>query len=187
MFEMLEKRCLMAGITVTGTPDADVIAVRINPNNTRMVQVTLNGVDSYYTSVTSITVSGGTGDDDINIWQEVLVATVISGNAGHDTIRGGGGPDQITGNAGNDVIYGGLSSDTINGNDGGDYIDGGDGNDILIGSTGSDDIYAGSDTSDTDAVYQNDSTNADDGYIDELFVVPATTYYKTSRDTLSFY
>ena len=115
MIESLESRQMFANVVISGTPDADVITIGINPNNSQFMQVFVNGAESDYAAVTSIQVSGGTGNDQISVINDITVATVISGNAGNDTITAGGGPDQITGNAGNDVIYGGKGDDDING------------------------------------------------------------------------
>lgn len=187
MIETLESRQLFATVVIAGTPDADVITVGINANNSQFMQVFVNGAESNYAAVTSIQISGGTGNDQISVISDITVPTVISGNAGYDTITAGGGADQITGNAGNDVIYGGKGDDVINGGDGGDYINGGDGDDTLVGGLGPDDIYGGGKLTDSDSLYQNDGTNADDGAVDDLYGTWSSSFFKTSRDTATIY
>ena len=52
---------------------------------------------------------------------------MIFGNAGNDTITGGGGADLLVGGAGNDTVTGGLSDDVLVGGTGNDILTGGGG------------------------------------------------------------
>ncbi|HEX8324286.1 MAG TPA: hypothetical protein VF595_10270 [Tepidisphaeraceae bacterium] len=182
MIETLEGRRLFAGLTVNGTAGDDQILVRIHADTMQFVTLTVNGDVSYHTSVTSVTVSGGTGNDVIFVGSEISVACVLSGNSGHDTITGGRGADHITGNNGNDLIYAGGGNDIVVGNDGGDSLYGEDGNDILYGGLGSDYLYGGTKWSDDDTIYQNDTSNTEDGSYDELWGTDASNFIKTRAD-----
>ncbi|WP_372395100.1 calcium-binding protein [Azospirillum sp. HJ39] len=75
------------------------------------------------------------------------------GEAGNDTILGGGGSDSLFGGTGDDSLSGGGGNDSIDGEDGDDNIEGGDGadtlhgragNDTLDGGAGNDTLYSGS-------------------------------------------
>src|ERR1700712_1549434 len=120
--EAVESRRMFANILITGTPGDDTISVSSNPV---FVTVNMNGVNTNYSAVRSITISGGTGNDSITIQDSLGIGAAISGNSGNDTIMGGGGNDTITGNNGSDFISGGEGNDYIFGNDGVDYLDGG--------------------------------------------------------------
>ena len=85
-------------------------------------------------------VEGGLGND-----------TVITGNGrdvitdagGDTTVHAGGGSDTITVAGGNSSLYGEDGDDVIHGGSGRDYIEGGRGNDRIFGHDGGDVIYAG--------------------------------------------
>ena len=126
--EEVEPRRMFAAVTVQGTDANDNISVTISGP---AVVVTLNGVPTSYTAVRSISISGGNGNDTINVDGVITVGCAISGNAGNDTIYGGSGNDSITGNNGSDVIMGYDGDDVISGNDGADQLDGGAGNDSV--------------------------------------------------------
>lgn len=72
-----------------------------------------------------------------------LIALIVDGGAGNDTITGGDGNDVLSGGDGNDIINGGRGSDTIflgagddtfiwNPGDGNDTVEGQDGNDAMF-------------------------------------------------------
>ena len=111
LFESLESRCLKTAINWAGTSAADTISVDIDSSNPNLVDVTQNGVVTQYSSVRSISVSGGGGNDTITIGNSITIGCAISGNAGSDTIVGGFGNDSITGNAGADSINGSAGDD----------------------------------------------------------------------------
>lgn len=106
---------------------------------------------------TSITVTGGTGND------------TLTGGTGNDNISGGAGNDTITVAAGgNNTVDGGAGNDSITGGAGNDVITGGDGNDTIVGAAGNDNLSggAGDDTfvfnTWTD-ITANDTINGGDG------------------------
>ena len=89
-------------------------------------------------------ITGSTGNDSLS---GLDGADTISGGDGNDTINGGTGADIISGGTGNDaisgiggfdLIYGGSGNDSLTGNNGNDTIVGGFGNDSLAGSGGND-------------------------------------------------
>jgi Ca2+-binding RTX toxin-like protein len=89
-------------------------------------------------------ITGSTGNDSLS---GLDGADTISGGDGNDIISGGNGADIISGGTGNDaisgiggfdLIYGGSGNDSLTGNNGNDTIVGGFGNDSLAGSGGND-------------------------------------------------
>jgi len=62
----------------------------------------------------------------------------LTGGAGHETLRGGYGPDTIFGGAGHDLLIGDSGDDWLSGAAGNDTLFGGDGDDSLIGWLGAD-------------------------------------------------
>jgi Ca2+-binding RTX toxin-like protein len=94
-----------------------------------------NGDDTIYTSSTVTTVAiGGVGNDTIYSFGET------HGGDGNDTIVLGETYSYysiVTGDAGDDTITGNLQDDRISGGDGADTIDGGDGNDTLYSDVSS--------------------------------------------------
>ncbi len=62
----------------------------------------------------------------------------LTGNAGHNTIKGMGGNDRLMTGAGNDTGYGGVGNDTIMGQGGNDVLVGEAGRDVLSGGLGAD-------------------------------------------------
>ncbi len=63
---------------------------------------------------------------------------VLYGKGGDDTLDGGTGDDILYGEAGADLLYGGAGNDLLYGGDGNDILDGGAGNDNIRGELGSD-------------------------------------------------
>jgi serralysin len=63
---------------------------------------------------------------------------VITGGAGHDTLRSGGGNDTINGSAGNDWLLGEGKRDYLYGWTGNDLLDGGGDRDRMVGGSGND-------------------------------------------------
>jgi Ca2+-binding RTX toxin-like protein len=148
--EPLEGRRLLAGTTavltgsalaVTGRPNDDKITIT-EANSNVVVKSGTQQIGSFASSsVKSIVVNGGKGDDAITVSLVTTGTTVtISGGVGNDTITGSGNVDLIYGNAGNDIILGLAGNDTIYGNGGNDSINGGLGDDVLVGGSGSDSI-----------------------------------------------
>jgi Ca2+-binding RTX toxin-like protein len=93
-------------------------------------------------------VSGGDGEDDLSACDPCRVT--LAGDAGNDTISGGGGrfggleggegDDVIAGGSQADWIAGGPGNDTIGGGGGYDQIEPGPGSDVVDGGAGDDSI-----------------------------------------------
>ena len=83
------------------------------------------------------------GDENSNSLNGTMVADLIYGKEGNDSISSGRGNDLIYGGADNDTIHGDEGDDIIYGDEGDDYLDGGSGDDILIDSDGDDSFVFG--------------------------------------------
>ena len=110
-----------------------------------------------FTSLTSISVDTGDGDDTITGAADV--SNVLSGGDGNDSITGGSAGDTLLGNDGQDTIDGGAGNDDINAGDGDDLVMARDGDDTVTGDDGDDTIFGGA---------GNDSVIANNG-ADSLF------------------
>jgi Ca2+-binding RTX toxin-like protein len=154
----LEDRKLLASVSLSGTelliqgnPTDDTISLIGNTNSPEFT-VSVAGEPSLTQTfqndqITKVTVFAGDGDDFVANTLEV--PTVIYGQGGNDTLRGGyaddiinggDGNDDILGRTGNDVLNGQNDDDTISGGYGNDTITGGLGNDVLSGDQGDDQI-----------------------------------------------
>src|SRR5258706_5637964 len=89
-------------------------------------------------SVASVLIDGGDGDDVLTLAGPVPHATLfggegfdtLTGGDGDDLLQGGNGWDHLNGGAGNDDLMGGADNDLLNGGDGADVLSGGDGEDV---------------------------------------------------------
>lgn len=68
----------------------------------------------------SVTMTGGAGDDTLTSDSASTKADTINGGAGNDTITGAGGADILNGGEGNDIITGGAGADQLTGGAGND-------------------------------------------------------------------
>lgn len=122
---------------------------------------------------TTLTISGGDGDDDLTGGDGNDVITGGSGNdtlkagAGNDTVDGGSGADDVSGGDGSDVVVGGGGSDVLKGGDGADTVDGDAGGDTLSGGEGSDTVNGGEGNDRLKGGGNDDDVNGDAGR-DEL-------------------
>jgi hypothetical protein len=109
------------------------------------------------TGLTSITVSGGNGDDVISAGGTLPATAVLVGDAGNDlldasqattgvNLTGGAGNDTLLGGAGNDTLDGGAGDDVFGGNGGIDNLGGGVGASLgdvlLLHGTSNDDAFS---------------------------------------------
>jgi Ca2+-binding RTX toxin-like protein len=96
----------------------------------------LSGNDRLYTSYGDDSVIGGSGNDIIQPFPNVLPA--FDDGAGFDTLFGGSGNDAILGGTEKDLLDGEKNNDTLFGGGGVDLMRGGEGADVLVGdySTG---------------------------------------------------
>jgi Ca2+-binding RTX toxin-like protein len=90
-----------------------------------------------------VVITGGAGDDSINISESVPAGVKVraNGNAGSDTLSGGPGDDVLEAGEnyngpddGNDTLIGNAGSDVLYADPGADQLDGGPGNDLLVSS-----------------------------------------------------
>lgn len=147
--ESLEPRQLLAATltangtwNITGTSGNDEIYVARDDVDPSVLLAEINGriVDEQYAAdVKSIQISGGAGNDHIQIEEaagKITTPTLLRGDDGNDVIVGGSGNDTIYGGRGNDRLSGNAGNDRIFGDDGDDYLNGGTGDDVLNGGTG---------------------------------------------------
>lgn len=166
---MLEARQLLTGVTfgfdgstldVRGTASADSINIHLVDQEVRVNGI---AVDLVLNDLQNIRVSGGGGDDYINLSSietssnslsglSFLQDVFIAGGAGSDTIIGsrtgdrifgGSGEDRIFGQLGDDLVYGGRDNDTIYGGRDNDRLFGELGEDRIFGELGTDTIRGG--------------------------------------------
>jgi Ca2+-binding RTX toxin-like protein len=118
---------------------------------------------NYSNSNVDVVISGGDGDDRLDLDDASDSDGLLFGDSGSDTIDGGSESDHLFGGSGNDLLtgwtgsfdylYGGSGNDKIYGfwfsghpeeaNDVTDYLFGGVGNDRLFGNYGGDDLHGG--------------------------------------------
>ena len=104
--------------------------------------INLSGVlAADFTSLASINVNGGNGDDSILGSNDF--ADNLFGDDGRDTLDGQGGDDTLDGEDGADLITGSTGNDSIDGGDGADTIDAGTGNDTVNAGNGADGVVLG--------------------------------------------
>ena len=133
-------------LTVTGTPDGDVIALRLRPGlpGTLVVDVDDDGSEDFKLDrarFTTIVVNAGDGADTVLVDEANGVFTTQETT----TLHGEGGADALSGDVGSLTLDGGPGDDTIGGSDAPDTILGGDGADTLDGNRGEDVVLAGAD------------------------------------------
>ncbi|MGA2229987.1 MAG: FG-GAP-like repeat-containing protein [Tepidisphaeraceae bacterium] len=147
----------------TGTPGSDTILAHTNAADTSVI-LKINSVKKSepISQVSLVSLSGGAGNDSINVKPGVPLA-IVNGNGGNDTINasnsaqdfllGGAGNDLIegvgggvsaNGGGGNDTILAGAGNGaTLNGGAGDDSVAGGPGSDLLIGGAGVNTLVGG--------------------------------------------
>jgi parallel beta-helix repeat protein len=140
-------------LSVQGTAGNDTISV--SSNGTQLT-ATVNGQNSgpyLLSQITSISIFGQSGNDNIAIGANVPAVlvkggrgndTIIASNDVGDTLNGGAQSDSIVGGNGDDSIYGSYGNDTLIGGVGHDTLVSGNGNNKLEGGLGSDSLVGGS-------------------------------------------
>ena len=137
-------------LRITGSPRADVIALRLNAAIRDQLQVDVGNdgtADDTFDlgTVRAIDIEAGNGNDTVTIDQvngafTTTEPTRIDGGNGDDILNGGSGAEILDGGNGDDVIDGNGGADTAflgNGDD--TFIwDPGDGSDVVEGGRGSD-------------------------------------------------
>jgi hypothetical protein len=136
-------------MTVTGTAEADTIALRLKAGapNTIQVDVGSDGTAEFEfdrATFDRIQVLAGDGDDTVSIDQVngafADETTTLDGGTGNDVIRGGDGNEAIRGDVGDDDIDGNRGADRADLGAGDDSFtwDPGDGSDAIEGQAGVD-------------------------------------------------
>ncbi len=131
-------------------------------------KITLNGFfvnddpATGYNPVQQVQFSDGT------VWSAAdVVARMLVGTAGPDTLVGTLNDDVIAGGDGNDSVNGRDGHDSLSGGAGDDILSGYNGNDVLDGGAGNDLLYAGQGNDTLDGGAGNDTLEGDVG--DNLF------------------
>ena len=182
-FEPLESRRVLAALvdvdftggvlTIVGSNKSDKIFVDSDGTN---LTVTANGVTESFslaptdprdpstgTTVSSISVDGGNGNDWIRFGLGITADATIFGGNGNDRIFSGGGNDTIDAGAGNDRVRGGAGNDTIFLWQGNDWAWGEDGDDKIYADIGNDKIFGDAGNDELWAWNGNDALNGGDG------------------------
>ena len=166
-----EAKCHGKKATYVGTGGDDVISDETEDYGRNPVFVLGDGDDDlqmglgYGARLDSLTVCGGSGDDEIEIYQWVgehseilldggldddfvgnngdlrysdLARLTLIGSDGDDTLRGGNSNDSIAGGRGDDTAYGLGGRDRLVGGNGADQLHGQRGSDVLVGGRGND-------------------------------------------------
>ena len=130
-------------LIITGSDGDDGIVVRPDGDNILVTGLAPGTFTFPASEIDNITINGGDGDDNIRVFNAIVVDAVISGGAGNDIIRGGGGNDTINGDDGNDGLLGRNGNDIVIGGEGNDILLGNAGRDILIGGDQADILFGG--------------------------------------------
>ena len=144
-----EPRLENGVLTVEGTKDSDIIALRLQAGQPGTLQVDLGDGSAVFgfrrADVTKIDVNARGGDDLVRIDENNgvftdSIPTTIDGGVGDDTLVGGSGAETLVGGPGNDSIDGNRGSDVALLGAGDDTFtwDPGDGSDTVEGQGGTD-------------------------------------------------
>src|SRR5207248_5196936 len=130
-------------LLVTGTAANDTIIVEPGSNSSTL-KVTFNGVQTIVPIPSGrIIVTGGTGDDNIQIAGAVVNPAWLYGDAGNDRLNAGNGGSLLIGGDGNDQLLGGGGRDVMIGGEGADSLVGNSDDDILIAGLTDEDSRSG--------------------------------------------
>jgi large repetitive protein len=102
-------------LQITGTTDADTIAVTTNVNDTK-IKATADGQSLgafLITDLTGIVIAGKAGADTISVDASVSLPTTLKGGGGNDSLSGGGGDNVLVGGAGADTLVGGGGTNVL--------------------------------------------------------------------------
>lgn len=129
--------------TVSGDSSDNIIVVSLNPNDSSLIDITIDGVTQSYNINDKIVIDAKGGHDVVRVNPNVTVGLEIDGGSGNDRIIGGSGNDTILGGRGQDRINAGSGDDRVEAGRGIDYVNGGSGNDVLEGGRDNDVVYGG--------------------------------------------
>ena len=129
-------------LLITGTSGNDTIVVE--PGSTAAtLSVTFNGVSSTVAKPSGrIIVTGGDGDDNIQIAGAILNPVWLYGDRGNDRLNAGGGGSLLIGGDGSDQLLGGGGRDIMIGGEGADNLVGNSNDDILVAGYTTKDLRA---------------------------------------------
>ncbi len=119
-------------LVVGGTPASDDL--RFIPGAAPgQVEVLLNGASlGTFLPTSQLAAFGQAGDDDLQAAGSISLPVYLSGDDGHDRLKGGGGHDVLLGGDGDDLLVGHSGRDLLIGGDGADRIVGNGDDDLLI-------------------------------------------------------
>lgn len=163
MIETLEARQLFSSVlvsgllTVTGTKGSNVIDVTLSAGK---LVVNVNGVrDGRFTltSVRRIRVEADSGNDVVTISPAIALPVTVHGDAGNDTLvgggnaenvlaalHGGGGRDRLLAGSGLTELWGEANADSLLAGAGEDFLYAGGGNDqLVVTGSASEHLYGG--------------------------------------------
>ena len=107
------------------------------------IALTFAGGSNTLTAIERVELTGGAGNDTINLSAWTIGEPTIFGGDGNDVITGSINRDIVDGQDGNDTILGGASQDLLLGGAGNDLLSGEAGNDALEGQEGDDMLLGG--------------------------------------------
>jgi len=127
-FEVIEFS-LKTGLTIDALAGNDVVNLDNASRPTSLSGITVLGRDGNDTvtlanlpSTVPVTVYGGGGNDLVDGSSVAAAALTLNGEAGNDTLIGGGASDTLSGGAGDDMLIGNAGNNSYNGGAGFDTI-----------------------------------------------------------------
>jgi uncharacterized protein GlcG (DUF336 family) len=123
-------------LSIQAATGGDVLSLKRNSATNKLVLSEHGTPLAQFASgkVGNIVMTGSDGDDQLTIATNVLQPATLSGGAGNDVLRAGGGPTLLLGGEGDDKLIGGAAPCILMG---------GNGNDILVSKSGRDTLYGG--------------------------------------------
>ncbi|MDA0172732.1 hypothetical protein OJ998_26755 [Solirubrobacter taibaiensis] len=125
--------------TYSGTSGDDQIGIA--PNGTTAAAYA-TGAPIFNVAAENLLVKGAAGNDTLGASNglSTLTALTVDGGTGDDRVGGGDGDDTVLGGSGNDLVDGNRGVDTVYGGSGNDHAqwDPGDGSDVVEGDSGTD-------------------------------------------------
>jgi Ca2+-binding RTX toxin-like protein len=133
-------------------PQAGTTCVTFSPGHARcnllgvsFIRVNAGDMHDYvvgdiYSGKYAFTMTGGTGNDYLDVMGSVDNRAFLYGEDGDDQLYGRQFGDTIYGGNGNDIIGAGAGTDSLNGGPGADRIDGGEDNDFIYAKDSTKDV-----------------------------------------------